>query len=89
MQINEYSPSETQVAYQMFFLAGGRHGQLHEAVKPIVNDLIAFCFGDRTTFHDSSHHMAVAEGRRQVLLHIFSYLELDAVRMHQLVYHET
>ena len=52
-------------------------GQLHRAGEVVIADLRDFGFVGRTTFHPDAQEMARREGRREVVVRILNYLNLD------------
>lgn len=53
-----------------------RRGELTPPGEEVLRELARICYATRTTAHKDSTAMAVAEGRRQVWLHIASRLNL-------------
>lgn len=51
-------------------------GSMSPAGEAVLRDLARICYVNRTTASQSPHAMAVAEGRRQVWLHIQKQLSL-------------
>lgn len=72
-----------QRAYRKLFAGRGKD------TKEVMNDLIRFCRGKSSCFHEDPRMHAVLEGRREVLLRIQDHLELDTDELLNLYMGET
>ena len=61
-------------AYQLCF--GSAAGHI------VMRDLIVFCRGTQSCFHDDARKHAVLEGRREVLLRITNHMNLTSEQLY-------
>lgn len=75
-------------AYRAFFRTAtpveGDNGELNPAGEAVLRDLARFCYVTKTTASANPHAMAVAEGRRQVWLHIQQTLSLTDAQVYRI-----
>jgi hypothetical protein len=62
-------------AYKALFKFAGKD-ELGPQAAVVLSDLARVCYANKTTAHANPHQMWVAEGRRQVWLHIQTQLKL-------------
>ena len=62
-----------------------RRWRLTPSGEVVLRDLARICYAHKTTANGNQTAMAVAEGRRQVLLHIQRQLSLTDDELHRLV----
>lgn len=77
---------ETTAAYRALFrLSKAKSGaQLNPSAETVLADLARQCYVTKTTAQANPTAMAVAEGRRQVWLHIQKQLRLTDAQIHYL-----
>lgn len=54
------------------------------AGRLVLEDLMRFCRGARSTFHPDPRMAAALDGRREVLLRILNHLELTSEQLYEL-----
>lgn len=63
-----------------------RRGEVSPVGDIVLRDLARICYATKTTASGNPTAMAVAEGRRQVLLHIQRMLDLTDAEIHRLAH---
>lgn len=79
----EFANGNRAHAYQRLFHDGD--GEISHFGEKVLADLNKFCRGNKTTFHPDARAHALAEGRREVLLRILNFLNVDSAEIAKFV----
>lgn len=97
MSHNGLSGTAQEAAQRLLEFANGNRARAYQRIfhddagnityfgEKVLADLNKFCRGNKTTFHPDARAHALAEGRREVLLRILNFLNVDSAEIAKFV----